>query len=223
MLLSCSSNMLVITCKHDKYFTSLCVCVCTLLCPCVCVGRWKNAITLCCMLYRSLFWFFLSFFYTTLLLFRKIVFYKLYREIIPAVYPSVPTLPCICTLGSHIFIFFIFWESFCVCFSLSSQRWWFSMPHYFWLPECRNLHRPFKFLCLLLPRVCDLAKHSEDVAAFHNITENPTYTMLYLVLHNFSYFYFHRNITFWKIFLSIFKAHLWIGLGSDRILCDDKS
>lgn len=200
------------------------MCVHTAVSLCVCVGRWKNAITLCCMLYRSLFWFFLSFFYTTLLLcFGKSCSTSCTEKLSPLCIPACRPCPAFVPLDPIFFIFFIFWESFCVCFSLSSQRWWFSMLHYFWLPECRNLHRPFKFFCLLLPRVCDLAKHSEDVAAFHNITENPTYTMLYLVLHNFSYFYFHRNITFWKIFLSIFKAHLWIGLWSDRILCDDKS
>lgn len=199
MLLSCSSNMLVITCKHDKYFTSLCVCVHTAVSLCVCRQVKKcNHIVLYALQMLVLIFFSLSFTPHYCCVSENRVLQAVQRnyprcvsqraDLALHLYPWIP----------YFFFFFIFWESFCVCFSLSSQRWWFSMPHYFWLPECRNLHRPFKFLCLLLPRVCDLAKHSEDVAAFHNITENPTYTMLYLVLHNFSYFYFHRNITFWN-------------------------
>lgn len=199
MLLSRSSNMLVITYKHDKHSTSLLAsfeCVCVSECVPLCVGGWKNAIAYCFMHYRSLFWFFFPLLLHHSVVFRKIVFYKPYRRIIPAVYPSLPTLPCIRTLGSHLYIFYLLGVLLCLFFTFIPAMMIFQCPS---TSSCLNAEICIALLssrvyrCLegvTLQRFPRMLQHCTIQQ-----TENPIYPVLNLVLHNFTGLYFHSNVT----------------------------
>lgn len=129
---------------------------------------------------------------------HKIVFHKLYRRIMLAVYPGLPTLPCIRTLGS---LFSSFGSPFVFVFHFHPSDDDFQCPSTSCLNAeiCIALLSSCVYCCLECVTLQSFLKMLQHCTIQQ--TENPIYTTLNLVLHNFSGLYFHCNITLLNTFI----------------------